>query len=887
MRKLKLILSFITLLSFQLIAGNQNNDALPVFILAGHNNTAGYHHSLDELPGEYRGGIQEALFFKNGKWEKLSPEVTQTEDTQSAFGLETSFASRMAEEFDEKIGIIRVYKGNTSVANDWNPGSGEMYNQLVATIRSAKDSRPVSILGMVWDNGLGDAKTEEMAKAYTDNFENFIRELRKDINEPGLPVLSVREPVSKELVELQRKALEEVELKNHTWVNSDDIPQPDKWHYTAEGTVMLGIRLAEKMMSFIPKSEFGQNNATEAKDLTIEPPTLICLGFDWKISGDDNLNATVNVKYRKEGESGWKEYMPLLRTGRDRTANYGFGNFNDPHHQMVYRIPEGFAGSIMDLEPNTMYEVRLEMKDPDGVSGDHLRELRLKTRAEPQPFEGGEVRHVYPPGYKGEKEQPAYNNLMHAVNGFQPWCDCYQMVHPNKAKPGTKILLHAGVHTTDYHNYRDPGGLWLHGMQTFIADGEPGKPIAIMAAGDGEVILDAGGSDRYFNIAAADYLYFEGLTIRNTRIAFYCGLQGLEACTGLTVKNCRMENVQYGVLAQDGRSENFYIADNVFIGRNPADRFNPESGGAYGRTDAGYAVNLAGKGHVVCYNSLSNFWDGLNVFTNSLADPELGQQSRAIDFYNNDIYNSTDNFIETDGGYANIRVLRNRSFNCMGAPLSVQPVYCGPVYWIRNVTYNAHNGTQAFKMSGGDNVVLYHNTSTCHYNVRGGAVYLDARNNLFMGPDYYIVPKQKERGMKIFQIGFDDPKSIVDYNAIRVGLEESDSYCVSGPDHNLCANTLEEFAEKTGLQQHGIKVTSYDMFVNAEEPDHVPSNEGKLYSPENVDMRPVADAPVVDKGAVIPGINDNYNGKAPDIGAYEAGEERPHYGPRTEKYRKK
>ncbi len=860
-------------------AGN-DRQPLPVFILAGHNNVAGYHHSLDELPEEYKDGVENALFYKEGNWVKLSPEATKTEDTQSAFGLETSFASRLSEEFDDKTGIIRVYKGNTSVADDWDPENGELYKKLVETIQSAKKSRSLNILGLVWDNGLGDAKTEEMAKAYKANFEHFIYELRKDIDEPGLPVISVREPISKELIKIQREQLEKVELENHAWVNSDDIPQPDKWHYTAEGTIMLGRRLAEKMLRFIPEKFTGQTNAVRAGALHIEPPTLICLGFDWRIEGDDNVNAEVQVQYRRHGESRWKQYMPLLRTGRGRTAGYGYGNFNDPHHEMEYRIPDGFAGSIMDLQPGTVYEVRLEMTDPDGVSGEPVRKLTLETRAEPQPFAGGEVRHVYPPGYEGEKEQPAYNTLMHAVNGFQTWCDCYQTVHPNRARPGTRILVHGGVHKTDYHDYRDEGGLWLHGMQTFIAGGEPGKPIAIMAAGDGEVIFDANGSDRYFNIAAADHLYFEGITVRNTRIAFYCGLQGLQACTGLTVKNCRIEQVQYGVLAQDGRSENFYIADNVFTGRNPSDRFNPESGGAWGHTEAGYPVNLAGKGHVVCYNHAANFWDGFNVFTNSLADPGLNQQSRAIDIYNNDIYNITDNFIEADGGYANIRILRNRCFNSMAAPLSIQPVYCGPVYWIRNIVYNSHKGTQAFKMVNGDNVIIYHNTSTCHYTVGGGVKYMDMRNNLFMGPADYVVEKQRERGMKIFSVGFDDERSRVDYNAVRVGIDDEDIFCMKSGQTNVCAGTTEEFAEKTGYQEHTVEVKDYDIFVDAREPDHVPSNEGKLYNPRTVDLRPKPRAPVVDAGCIIPGINDNYTGKAPDIGTYEAGQERPHYGPR-------
>lgn len=622
---------------------------------------------------------------------------------------------------------------------------------------------------------------------------------------------------------------------------------------------------------------------TQVGELTIEHPTLISLGFDWRISGDANVNATARVSYRKKGETSWKEYLPLLRTGRGRMVNYGFGNFNDPNHEMQYRIPDGLTGSIMDLQPATEYEVKLEVTDPDGVTGDPVQIVTLKTRAEPQPYEGGEVRHVYPLDYEGEKQQPAYNNLMHAVNGFQTWCDNYQTIHPNYARPGTKILVHAGVHKTDFNAYRDPGGLWLHGMQTFIADGTPEKPITIMAAGDGEVILDANGSDRYFNIAEADYLHFEGLTIRNTRIAFYGGLQGLQGCKGLTVKNCRLENVQYGILAQDGRSENFYIADNIFIGRNPLDRFNPESSGSNGRTQAGYAVNLAGQGHVICHNYVEGFWDGINVFTNSLADPELGQQSRAIDIYNNEITNINDNFIEADGGYANIRILRNRCLNAMSEPLSVQPVYCGPVYWIRNVVYNASKGWQTFKMVNGDNVIMYHNTSTCHnshYNLNVGFKYLDSRNNLFLGPSHFVTERQEERGLPTFLVGHDDTRSIVDYNAVGAKLEMPNRYALITGGEEQYFNTLNEFTEETGFMKQGLEVKDYDIFLNAEEPEHVPSNEGKLYPPSSVDLRIKPNAPVVDQGCLLPGINDNYSGQAPDIGAYEAGKDRPQYGPR-------
>jgi hypothetical protein len=46
------------------------------------------------------------------------------------------------------------------------------------------------------------------------------------------------------------------------------------------------------------------------------------------------------------------------------------------------------------------------------------------------------------------------------------------------------------------------------------------------------------------------------------------------------------------------------------------------------------------------------------------------------------------------------------------------------------------------------------------------------------------------------------------------------------------------------------------------------------------DLRLKAGSTAVDAGAPLPGLNDGFTGKAPDLGAYEAGSELPHYGPR-------
>jgi hypothetical protein len=72
----------------------------------------------------------------------------------------------------------------------------------------------------------------------------------------------------------------------------------------------------------------------------------------------------------------------------------------------------------------------------------------------------------------------------------------------------------------------------------------------------------------------------------------------------------------------------------------------------------------------------------------------------------------------------NIRVMRNMMINNASQPFCNQPALGGPVYWIRNIAYNAPGG--AARLAGGSGIVFYNNTifsevaggSTCHRNVR-------------------------------------------------------------------------------------------------------------------------------------------------------------------------
>jgi hypothetical protein len=43
-------------------------------------------------------------------------------------------------------------------------------------------------------------------------------------------------------------------------------------------------------------SAAGADDAVTPGELIVEPPTLICLGFQWQATGDENRNATVAVE---------------------------------------------------------------------------------------------------------------------------------------------------------------------------------------------------------------------------------------------------------------------------------------------------------------------------------------------------------------------------------------------------------------------------------------------------------------------------------------------------------------------------------------------------------------------------------------------------------------
>jgi hypothetical protein len=627
------------------------------------------------------------------------------------------------------------------------------------------------------------------------------------------------------------------------------------------------------LIYILPRFAISQD-AIVAGDFITEPPTLINLGFEWHITGDNNRNAIVNVSYRKTGSDKWEQALPLMRAGGERV--FRKTEFLD------YTVPPFFAGSILDLTPDTEYECRFILSDINGVQGDSIHIVKVKTRAAPKAAEDGRVLHVYPVDWKGPMKQPAFLGLKAAYygSGLGDW----SVVSERKVRPGDIILVHAGTYKADRLNYVEPNGLSFNGTYVLTGKGTAERPIVIRGAGDGEVIFDGAGAYNLFDVTGSQYNIFEGLTIKNTDVAFAAGLKEVAGATGLTIRNCRIEEVGIALTCEYAGSKNFYIADNVIIGRDDRYRLrgwaNP---GIYPPTQlhSYNAIKVYGSGHVICYNAIAYFHDAICISTYGTPEKEQDLKAVSIDIYNNDLHLLADDFIESDGGVHNIRVMRNRGVNAGQCGLSAQPVFGGPAYFIRNVLYHIPNGCALKFMSKPSGLYVLHNTIIAENGNRETYSNAYFRNNLFLGTD------KSERAITVFPMA--TAYSSYDYNGYRPNKNGGQQYVWIAPaaghdtDYTITVkdakgfNTLKTFSDASGQEKHGVEI-DYDIFQDMHAPDS--SKQYGVYHASDINFQLNAKGKAIDKGIVLPNVNDHFRGKAPDLGALEAGETVPVYGPR-------
>ncbi len=402
------------------------------------------------------------------------------------------------------------------------------------------------------------------------------------------------------------------------------------------------------------------------------------------------------------------------------------------------------------------------------------------------------------------------------------------------AKPGEVLLLEPG-------NYG-----------RFVArfDGEPGRPVVYRSAG-GDAVFDS------ISLDGRKHVFLEGLVIRTepggqNPSGTAVSMRGAVECV---VRRSRI-NAVYGVRASAPPGcTNCYIADNVIEGTTA---WIPEAMGANG-ANIGEGIQMTGPGNVIEFNRVTGFRDCIST----MEDTGVHEQV-SIDILNNDIYTGADDAIEADFCFHNCRIMRNRITNSF-VGLSSQPGLGGPTYFIRNVMYNlTYVPFKLHRFSSGD--VILHNTTVkvgdgmaCFSGQPFDFAYF--RNNLSIG----------------------GPTGGTRWGGYGAGTGMAANISSHGPhssfDYDAVGTWGTPFAARIGgrdffdVEPHGLRV-DMSVFEDVEFPNP------PLPVREPPDLRPRADASVVDAGLRIPNVNDAYLGKGPDIGAYEAGQALPHYGPR-------
>jgi len=596
------------------------------------------------------------------------------------------------------------------------------------------------------------------------------------------------------------------------------------WSMVAAGALAAVAHGAEpgKVNGYAPGPA---NNRIVPGKLVVDPPTIENLGFRWYIAGDSNRNASVAVTYRMKGQDAWLPALEMLRVHHE-VANQDYSPF---------RCGNLFAGSVMFLEPGTTYEVRFEMRDPDGGAAP-AKTLTVSTRREPRAPKDTRVVHVVPKAHAGSRPAGAVAGVRAAYA---------------QAKPGDVLLLHAGVY--------DVGTMELN------RSGAPGRPIVFRGAGNGQAILQGPGhKGDLFRMMTADHLWFEGLTLRRARNAILAGKRRGGGASGLVVRRCRIEDVITGITTYSGESSGWTITDCTLVGTNPT--WYPRPRKTY-MSPSHTGINVYGRNIVVCYNRITRFSDSLAIanYDNPGTDPD--RQCVSVDFYNNDLSWAQDDTLEADYGCHNIRVYRNRCTNAHTG-LSVQPSYGGPIYLVRNEVF----GITALSMKFHNyctGLVVYHNTFLTagqgfqsFYKWQNGIL----RNNLIVGARRYAM-----------ETGSISSYTSLDYNGYRKA-DDGERFIkwYDGKTWSRYA-TLAAFAKGAGHERHGVLV-DYDAFARAAAPV-----QGKTVKAGEYDLRLRGNSVPVDSGCVVANVNDGFAGKAPDLGCHELGAAPPHYGPRPAK----
>jgi hypothetical protein len=575
-------------------------------------------------------------------------------------------------------------------------------------------------------------------------------------------------------------------------------------------------------------------------------------------------------------------------TYRTGTAPY------QPGFSLSRVAPTRFVGSLFWLTPGTAYDVRVTFTDPDGGPLDQfVISAYGATRPEISIPTPQKKYYVSPMGSGTSCTQTTPCALTEGIQQAQAGEAVillggvyYQggLELPRSGQPGAPIILRGQEGETAVLDGAVPSvfswtpvgnGLFsttilTSGTHLVLADGQRlfpydnlidlqnfsrGNTPGFYVAGTTLYVHLAGNIDpntvsmtvsRFgtaFNVEQ-NHIYFVDLTFRHYGQGDFPKVLYLNNASDNLIHGCTFSHNDLGVgikrdshrnVIQDSR-----FHDSIFMW--PWDDIKDVGG----LEDGGVAFYdpVTGRGNIIRRNTFHDDFDGFNVCPATTA-----AVTNETDVYENLVYNMGDDGLETDGQCSNVRIWGN-TFHDVLMGISLAPVYTGPVYAIRNLIYrtgvgnNNYSGSP-FKFNSGYGLsgpmYLFHNTADAALPGNNG-MYIKApgtwrmiysRNNIWAGTAYALENYNTGQPVNFdFDNLYNGGGNIIRWNNVQYA-------------------TLAAFKAATGQENHGMS--------------HFP----RFKDPTTGDYSLQAGSPLIDAGILIPGINHDYKGSAPDMGVFE------------------
>ena len=487
--------------------------------------------------------------------------------------------------------------------------------------------------------------------------------------------------------------------------------------------------------------------------------------------------------------------------------------------------------------------------------------------------------------------------------GTSTWREGYPLVHDPRdneyrgsiigLKPNTVYDIKINVNNKSQElicatrNDRFPVGKITYlkaGIQTkplmITESGTPEGYHLITPAKDSKTTFDVRNAEEYTCVIDADYVILRGVEFTNAAIH------------GLLIKSGRHDDViedchitfwgriggprTYGnrggtdsaIYAERG-SGNLTIQRNLI--ENPRGASNDWDTGHPAGPQAITLINSSG-GNVIRYNEIRSTEDhGYNDAIGGGSNYSFqGSPNRDSDIYGNIIANVWDDAIESEGANMNVRIWNNyieKTFQHIATACTSK----GPLYIFRNVfgqsrrTHLDPRGGSMIKVGerdeyGGGRKFVFHNTAVQPkgaFHVFSGHVNPNTvtRNNIFDCPGRLTSSRPVE-----IDCDFDYDL----FTGMDRGIAK-ERHGIRGNPSFIKSYALEFYPSSTAtrIKWGKVPIKQADKTVTLTDPVITVPN------------------PVVDSGVKLANFNDNYAGKAPDLGAFELGRPPIRFGRRA------